>query len=448
MRRPRRVGPPGPPAAAPTRPRASRRGGRLPGVLVVALAAAGVALGAGTSAAQDRRPQTRPAFEMAPSVQASRGARGTVRLCGDLPPSVIEGFNRRHRARGLRLRTVSLPEGVDHREALLDLQRARSRRCDLFLLDVIWTAEFAETRSLLDVSRIVRPRRDEFLPATLTTARWRGRWFGVPQTTDAGLLYYRSDRIAAVPDTWQGVYESARANGGIVYQGDAYEGLTCDFLELAFAAGGSVLSANGRSSVIDSPENLRALQLMVDGVRTGAAPSIVTAFNEYATHSAFFAGGPAYMRNWPYAYSIGQGSSLAGSFGVVPLPAFAEGGRAGVLGGWNAAISRYARNRRGAVLAVDWLTSATVQEIGAREFGASPVLRTSYDDPDVQEALPFAAQLRQAVESARSRPAHPRYPELSAAIYTNVNAALRGDASPEQALRRADREIEAVLRRR
>ncbi len=414
---------------------------------MVALAAVGVLLGAaGTSAAQDRRPQASPAFERAPSVPASRGARGTVRLCGDLPPSMIEGFNRRYRERGLRLRTVSLPEGVDPREALLDLQRARSRRCDLFLLDVIWTAEFAETRSLLDVSRIVRPRREEFLPSTLTTARWRGRWFAVPQETNAGMLYYRTDRIATVPDTWQGVYESARANGGIVFQGDAYEGLTCDFLELAFAAGASVLSANGRSSVIDSPENLRALQFMVDGIRTGAAPSIVASFNEYATHSAFFAGGPAYMRNWSYAYSIGQDSSLAGSFGVAPLPAFAEAGRAGILGGSNAVISRYARNRRGAVLAVDWLTSPTVQVLGVREFGASPVLRASYDDPDIQEALPFAAQLRQAVEAAKSRPAHPRYAELSAAIYTNVHAALLGDASPEQALRRADRQIEAVLR--
>ena len=150
----------------------------------------------------------------------------------------------------------------------------------------------------------------------------------MPLGTDAGLLYYRSDRIAAVPDTWQGVYESARLNGGIVYQGQAYEGLTCDFLEIAFAAGGSVLSADGRRSAIDSPENLQALQFMVDGIRTGAAPSVVTVFDEYATVSAFLAGGPAYMRNWPYAYGFGQQTSLAGKFGVAPLPRFAGGGRA------------------------------------------------------------------------------------------------------------------------
>ena len=270
----------------------------------------------------------------------------------------------------------------------------------------------------------------------------------MPLGTDAGLLYYRSDRIAAVPDTWQGVYESARLNGGIVYQGQAYEGLTCDFLEIAFAAGGSVLSADGRRSAIDSPENLQALQFMVDGIRTGAAPSVVTVFDEYATVSAFLAGGPAYMRNWPYAYGFGQQTSQAGKFDVAPLPRFAGGGQGGVLGGANLAISAYSRHRRGAALAIAYLTSLAVQRSNATQLGITPVLKAAYADPAVQQALPFAAQLRQAVENARTRPVTPKYVEISPAIYMNVNAALRGDLTPQRALATANRQINRVLRRR
>jgi multiple sugar transport system substrate-binding protein len=404
-----------------------------------AVGAAAVLLGApgGASAAQGAM--------AAGSAQAQR-ARGTVTLCGDLPPSVVRQFNRRHRSQGLRLRALPFAPGADPHAELVRLQRTGSRRCDLLQLDVIFTAEFAANRWILDTTRVIRPRRSAFVPSALTTARYRGRYFAVPVGSDAGLLYYRTDRITVPPDTWQGVYESARSTGGIVYQGMPYEGLTCDFLEIAFAAGGSVLSPDGRRSVIDSPQNLRALQFMVDGIRSGAAPSVVRFFDEVTATGAFLAGGPAYMRNWPYAYPFGQTTSLAGKFGVVPLPAFAGGTRAGVLGGWNVAVSAYSRHRRGAALAAADLSSPRAQRLLARDFLSAPVLTASYDDPMVKAAFPFAAELRQAIESARTRPVHPRYAALSSAISTNVNAALAGDVTPERALRAADRQITRVLR--
>jgi hypothetical protein len=52
------------------------------------------------------------------------------------------------------------------------------------------------------------------------------------------------------------------------------------------------------------------------------------------------------------------------------------------------------------------------------------VLNATYDDPQVQNALPFAEELRQAVTQAKSRPVSPVYPQISQAIYKNVNEAL------------------------
>ena len=45
-----------------------------------------------------------------------------------------------------------------------------------------------------------------------------------------------------------------------------------DYLELAFAAGGQVLSEDGKKSTIDSPQNVKALQFMVDGVKNRRRP--------------------------------------------------------------------------------------------------------------------------------------------------------------------------------
>ena len=179
----------------------------------------------------------------------------------------------------------------------------------------------------------------------------RARLWGVPRVTDAGFLYYRKDKVKQVPATWQEVYKEAQAGDGIVYQGAAYEGLTVNFLELAFAAGGKILSDDGKKSVIDSPENLKALQFMVDGIKDGAAPKAVTTYMEEEARRAFEAGRADFERQWPYAYALGnkKGSKVKGKFAVAPYPAFEGGGKAAILGGHNSVISAYSKNPGGAL---------------------------------------------------------------------------------------------------
>ena len=75
---------------------------------------------------------------------------------------------------------------------------------------------------------------------------------------------------------------------------------------------------------------------------------------------------------------------------------------------------------------------------------ASP-LNAVYDDPEVQKAQPFAAELKAAVEQSKSRPVSPVYPQISQAIYKNVNEALSGKTSPEDALTQAQTEMEQAL---
>jgi len=169
-----------------------------------------IALAVGGSASAEGRASLKAnasAPEQARAVAQAQRARGTVTLCSGLPPDVARGFNREYRAQRLRLRIMgegfaNVPPEVRHDE-FVRLLSTRSRHCDVLDLDVIWMAEFAASRWLRDVTAVVRRRRDEFLAPTLTTARYRGRYFGVPLGTDAGLLYYRTDRITAVPDTWQ-----------------------------------------------------------------------------------------------------------------------------------------------------------------------------------------------------------------------------------------------------
>jgi multiple sugar transport system substrate-binding protein len=381
-----------------------------------------------------------------------QGAKGNVTYCTgkDTTGETKEWskrFNAKYKAQGLSVKVLEFPASADaQRQQFVQRQEAKAGDCDVFRSDVIWTAEFASQGWLYDMTPYVNRIKDRLLQSSLQTATYDGKTWGVPSYTNAALLYYRKDKVAQPPATWQEVYKQAASSGGIVFQGAPYEGLTCDWLELAFAAGGSVISADGKKATIDSPQNVAATKLMADAVKSGAAPKAVSTYMEPESLSAWQTGKHAFMRNWPYAYGISQDTDkLKGKFGVAPLPAYAGAGRASILGGGNSVISTFSKNPGGALAVVDFLASQDWQTTLTAEFSQMSPFKATYDQPAVKKALPFANEVRQAIEQARARPVSPVYPQISQAIYRNVNDALAGRTSPAQAMQRAQADIERAL---
>jgi multiple sugar transport system substrate-binding protein len=379
------------------------------------------------------------------------GAKGVVTYCTGKDTSgaqkeSVKQFNAKFKSQGLSAKLLEFPESADEqRNQFVQRQEAKSGECDIFYSDVIWTAEFASQNWLYDMTPYTESRKDEFIPATFDTVNYDGKTWGVPKQSDAAFIYYDTSAVDTPPATWQEVYDLAAKDKGIVYQGAAYEGLTCDFLEIAYAAGGSVLSEDGKKAEFDNPANLKALQFMVDGIKDGAAPKAVTTYMEEQARRSFEAGRATFMRNWPYAYAIGKDNKNAPKFDVMPFPEFEGGGKAGILGGHNIVISAYSKNPGGALALTDYLTSPDSIKRDATDFSLAPVLTSVYDDPDVQKALPFASELKQAIAQAKSRPVSPVYTQISQAIYKNVNAALSGQMSPEDALKTGQSEMEKAL---
>jgi multiple sugar transport system substrate-binding protein len=379
------------------------------------------------------------------------GASGDVTFClgkdtsGD-KTAAIKRFNEQNPDMNAKMLEFST-SADEQRTQFVQRQEAKSGECDVFYADVIWTAEFASQKWVYDMSPYVESRKDDLIPATLDTATYDGKVWAMPQQTDAAFLYYRTDQVDSVPATWQEVYDVAGKNDGIVYQGAPYEGLTCDYLEIAYAAGGEILSEDGKQAVIDSPENLKALQFMVDGVKDGVAANGVTTYMEEESRRYFESGRATFMRNWPYAYSLGEkkGTQVAGKFGVAPFPEFEGAGKAAILGGHNLVVSVYSDNAGAALKLVDFLTSEEEQITMFRDYSLAPTIAAAYDDPGVQKKYAFADQLKESVAQARSRPVSPVYPQISQAIYKNVNEALAGRVSPEDALKNAQTQMQQAL---
>jgi multiple sugar transport system substrate-binding protein len=380
--------------------------------------------------------------------------KGTVKYCQGKDTTgsakaLIKDFNAKYSSQGYKATLTEFPASADQqRTQFIQRQQAKSDDCDVFSSDVIWTAEFASQKWLYDLTPYVNAQKSKYIGAPLETVHYADKFWGVPETSDAAFIYYRTDKGGgAPPSTWQDVYAKAKEQGGIVYQGAPYEGLTCDYLELAFAAGGSVLNDGGDKSTINSPENVKALQLMVDGIKNGSAPKAVTTYMEPETDQAWTSGRYGFMRNWTYAYAADNkgASKVKGKYKVAPLPSFEGGGKAGILGGHNSVISTYTKNPGLALKFADFYASPAFQKKLLLEFSQAAVIPDTYSDPDVKKAIPYAAELLQALSQAKARPVSAVYPQISQAIYKNVNDALAGRVSPQDALKKADSQINSAL---
>ena len=102
------------------------------------------------------------------------------------------------------------------------------------------------------------------------------------------------------------------------------------------------------------------------------------------------------MRNWPYAYALGNegDSAIKGKFDVTTLPIGEEGDRsAATLGGWNLAVPKYRqRSQKRAIELVKFLASPEQQKVRALVAGNLPTIKSLYDDArDCREAADHSA---------------------------------------------------------
>jgi trehalose/maltose transport system substrate-binding protein len=358
--------------------------------------------------------------------------------------TVVDNFNKANPNANVKL--LELPEdAVEQRRLQIQRLRAKSDECDVLGMDVIWTAEYAAQGWLKDVSDYISQNGDKFIKSTVDTTDFEGKNWGVPFNSNAGFIYYRTDQVDSAPKSWEDLYKQAADNNGVVYQGFRYEGLTVNFLELLYSAGGSIVSDDGKQATADSQEVKDVLKFMADGIKNGSAPKAVTTYKEEESRRAFESGNATFMRNWPYAYALGKDSKIADKFDIATFPGFAGNEGAGVLGGYNLGISAYSKNPEGSLAFIEFATKPDQQKIMATEASLPPTVSATYDDPAVKKAMPFAAELKTAIEQAQPRPVSPVYPQISEAVYNNVYDALQGKTSPDDAASKMNDEIQQAL---
>jgi multiple sugar transport system substrate-binding protein len=183
-------------------------------------------------------------------------------------------------------------------------------------------------------------------------------------------------------------------------------------------------------------------------VREGWIPKRALTYKEEESKQAFQDGRLLFLRNWPYAYVVAsaKGSPVAGRIGAVPLPG-PDGAGTSVLGGSNLAVNTHARHPDSAARLIAYLTSEPVQRQVLTRGALPPVRAALYEDPELVRQFPYLPTLRASVLTAAPRPKSPRYDQVSLVVQAVVHDAMTGQTTPEAAVRRLARELDAITGR-
>ncbi len=326
---------------------------------------------------------------------------------------------------------------------------------DVIVIDVIWTAEFARAGWIADLSQAFPPERlrEDLVSGAVEAAVIGGRTFAVPWYVDVGLLYYRKDLVPRAPHTYDELRRFAReamarnpGMAGLLWQGRQYEGLDCNVFEAIWGHGGGALL--GGRILLDTEPGREGLGYLRDMVASGLSPPSVTSAAEEDSRRRFQQGQAVFMRNWPYALAELEAprSPVRGRVGIAPLPSVNGAPGPGALGGWQLAVAaRSHPARRGAAeRLVAHLSSPEASLVLALDYARNPARRALYTDARLLAGAPRIAALLPMVDRARPRPVSPYYQLVADVLQGEFSAAVTGLRSPEEALRRAQRQVDRI----
>jgi multiple sugar transport system substrate-binding protein len=320
--------------------------------------------------------------------------------------------------------------------------QAKDAGYDVISVDVVWTAEFAAKGWLQPLEGKMAVDTNGLLPATVKTATYNGKLYASPVSSDGGLLYYRKDLVPNPPKTWDEMMSDCKIAkqhniGCYAGQFTKYEGLTVNAAEAINTAGGTIVGKDGATPTVDSPQAAQGLSNLAKAYADGNIPKQAITYQEEQGRQAFEAGQLLFLRNWPYVYNLAKtdgSSKVKNKFGIAPLPG-QNGPGASSLGGHNAAISVYSDHKATAHDFLEYLTGAEFQKFELTQGSLAPVRADLYNDPSLQKQFPYLPTLLTSIQNAVPRPVTPYYPAVTKAIQDNAYAAIKGDKSPEDAVK-------------
>lgn len=315
----------------------------------------------------------------------------------------------------------------------------------------------------------------EFVPGNINASTVGGELLMLPRAQfDVSVLYYLKSNYEdaekaaafkaeygydlAVPETWDQVKDQAIFFAdppnfyGTQYAGKD-EAIVGRFYEMVVAEGGNYLDDEKRP-IFNSDAGQRALQWFVDLYEAKAVPAGTTSYVWDDLGQGFASGTVALNLDWPgWAgfFNDPASSKAAGNVGVAIQP-MGSAARTGWSGHHGFSVTNDCENQEAAVSLVTFLTSEESQL--AESSGGSLPTRSAVWEANVAEAKSgddaFRAEALAAfaagAEHAFAVPPIPEWGETTNIVFPELQAAIVGDKTVEDALNDAAEAVDELMR--
>lgn len=321
-----------------------------------------------------------------------------------------------------------------------------------------WIPEFVD--SLEPIDDYLDPELVADLPeSSFGTAVWDDKTYGVLFTLSLQIMYFNEEHLAEAgfdgpPETWDELKQYVEALNtdehygwvGAFGQAGGISGVATTYMAFLQQAGGELLDEQGKPA-FNTPEGVEALQMLVDLQELGGDPGNVSYAGLADAGEVFKSGKASIMFNWPFLWDEANdpdSSAVAGEIGTAVLPA-GEAGTASVDGADSLSIYKDTKDPQLAYDLIDFYLSPEQQKAQVLETGWLPIRMSVLADPEVQEAAPQAeATLEQAKHPYNSY-VMPQHEEYTHALGVEIQKALQGEKTAQQAIDDAYAEVARIL---
>lgn len=325
-----------------------------------------------------------------------------------------------------------------------------------------WVPEFAEFLVPLN-DMIPEDLRADLPPSSFKTVTWGGNELGVVFTLSLLTLFYNAEHLEQAglpgpPTTWdelKGYAQELTRDGryGWVLNYGAPEGIggvASYWMAFLQQAGGTMYGDDGLPVFNDAP-GIDALNLMVEMYANGSTdPGSISYVGINDATNVLTAGAASMMMNWPFMWKPAndpETSQIVGQLGTAILPA-GPAGSASIDGTDAWTITATSAAPETAMELIEFYLDPEVQKRQVLDTGWLPIRLSVLEDPEVQEGAPNAATVLEQARLPYDSFVTPDYNEVTQALGTEIQKALQGGKTAEQALADASEQVTAIVQKR
>ncbi|PSP86400.1 ABC transporter substrate-binding protein [Halobacteriales archaeon QS_1_68_17] len=262
--------------------------------------------------------------------------------------------------------------------------------------------------------------------------------------------YYEQVGASAPPKTWDDVLSAGQAideqidgANGYIIRGKRGNPINANFFGLGNCRIGNMFDENWRYQW-DSDRGVNTLDFYVNDLES-ISPDGVTSFDSDQVLSGLADGSAAQSPAWPSAASLlldPEQADEADNIAFTPIPEGVR--RAPQQGNWIAGINSYVSDakKRAAGRVIRSTISKEAQNRYV-ELGGVPFRHDTFQDN--MDAQQWFQALYDSLQTAQWRPRTPLWNEIAVTQGQNLNSALSGSTSPEEAMTTINDEIESTL---